>query len=233
MKEKIYLLPGLMTDERLWSRVLPLLEEDYKLVHIPIPLSDDFEKISEELESLFKEKKINLLGFSLGAYIASYFSVKNPQIINRLFLLAGTPSCMNEDEIEKREHTLKQMNKLGFNGLSHKKVLTLIEEKNYNDEELIQIIKDMFVDLGVDVYNLQMNLTFNRKDLYKELTSLTFPIKFFYSKQDRLLNHNSLEYIRDEHKNIILLSREGTSHMISLEEPETLAREIRDWMTLF
>ncbi len=230
MKEKIYLLPGLMTDERLWSRLIPFLEKEYELIHTPLPLSDDFEEISKELERVFEEDKINLLGFSLGSYIASYFSVKNPQRINRLFLLAGTPSRMNEDEIQKRRLTLKQMNNLGFKGLSHKKVLSLIENKNHHDEELIKIIKDMFVDLGKDVYNIQMNSTFNREDLYKELTNLSFPIKFFYSNQDRLFNHNSLKYIKKEHKNITILLKDGSSHMLPLEEPKILAQEIKNWM---
>ena len=43
MKEKIYLIPGLMTDHRLWSRIIPLLENDYELVHTPIPHSEDFD----------------------------------------------------------------------------------------------------------------------------------------------------------------------------------------------
>jgi len=43
MKEKIYFIPGLMTDIRLWSRLIPYLENDYEIVHIPIPHSEDFD----------------------------------------------------------------------------------------------------------------------------------------------------------------------------------------------
>ena len=230
MKEKIYLLPGLMTDQRLWQRLIPFLENEFELLHIPLPLTDDFEEASNELEKIFKDEKINLLGFSLGAYLASYFTIKNPKRVNRLFLVAGTPSEMREDEIRKRKQTLEQMNNLGFKGLSHKKVLSLIEESNKNDEELIQIVKDMFVDLGQEVYNIQMNSTFNRKDLHKELLSLTIPIKIFYSTEDRLFTHSSLDNFKDEHKNIKKVSREGTSHMLPLEVPKKLSIEIKDWM---
>ena len=44
MKEKIYLIPGLMTDSRLWSRIIPLLENEYELVHVAIPHTDDFDE---------------------------------------------------------------------------------------------------------------------------------------------------------------------------------------------
>ena len=180
--------------------------------------------------SKFEEEKVNLLGFSLGAYTAAYFTTKYPNRVNKLFLVAGTPGCMNKDEIEKRKLTLKQMNNLGFKGLSHKKVLTLIEDENHTDEKLINLIKDMFSDLGQDVYNVQMNSTFNRKDISKELTNLNLPIKMFYSTKDRLFSHRVLENFTDEHTHIKLVSREGTSHMISLEDPEKLAEEIREWI---
>ena len=66
VKEKIYLIPGLMTDERLWSRIKPLLENEYELIHIPIPHTEDFDEIIDILEKLFSkdsEEKVNLLGF--------------------------------------------------------------------------------------------------------------------------------------------------------------------------
>jgi len=230
MKEKIYLLPGLMTDERLWERLIPFLEDEYELIHLPIPLTDDFDIATKQLESVIKDEKINLLGFSLGAYVGIHFTIKNPNRVNRLFLVAGTPSKMKEEEIEKRKQTLKQMNNMDFKGLSRHKVISLLEESNKNDEELISIVKNMFSDLGQEVYNVQMNSTFKRKALHNELISLDIPIKFFYSTEDRLFTHKSLDNFTSEHKHITKVSRIGTSHMIPLEVPEKLSFEIREWM---
>lgn len=106
-----------MTDEKLWSRLKPYLESDYELVHMNLPLTTDFDKAVEELNEKIKDEKIFLLGFSLGGYIASYFAIKYPLKIEKLLIVAGTPSSMNEDEIIKRKLTLQQMNNLGFKGL--------------------------------------------------------------------------------------------------------------------
>ena len=94
-KEKIYLIPGLMTDERLWSRIKPFLQNEYELVHVPIPHTEDFDEIIDILFNLFKEEKVNLLGFSLGGYIASYFAITYPNRVNRLFMVAATPGASN------------------------------------------------------------------------------------------------------------------------------------------
>lgn len=230
MKEKIYLLPGLMTDERLWERMIPHLEDEYELIHVPLPLTDDFDEATKQLESIFKDEKINLLGFSLGAYVGIHFTIKNPHRVNRLFLVAGTPSQMKKDEIEKRKQTLKMMENFGFKGLSRHKTLSLLEESNKEDEELIKIVQDMFSDLGEEVYNVQMNSTFKRTALHDELKTLPMPIRFFYSTEDRLFTHKSLDNFTDEHKHITKISREGTSHMLPLEVPEKMSFQIREWM---
>jgi len=230
MKEKIYLIPGLMCDERLWERLTPYLEDDYELIHLSIPLTSDFDEIIRILDKEFKEEKINLFGFSFGAYISSYYAVNHPNRVKRLFLNAGTPSVMTPQEIEKRNNMLEMMNSFGFQGISSKKVASLLEDPNHNDENLINLIKHMYVDLGEEVYIAQIKTINNRIPLEQDLINLNIPIKMFYSTNDRLLNYKSLDNFTAEHKHITKISRIGTSHMIPLEIPKLLSDEIRSWM---
>ena len=228
MKEKIYLIPGLMTDNRLWSRIIPLLENDYELVHTSIPHSEDFDEIIDILFNEFKEEKVNVLGFSLGGYIASYFAITYPNRVNRLFTVAATPGNSTEAEIERRKEKFVAIEKEGFVGLSYEKAKSLLE--NQNDEELIKIIQDMFMDLGKESFISQLTSTFYRKDLFEDLINLSIPIWFFYSKNDRLLNQEAIKKLLLDNHNMNIISREGTSHNIPLEVPELLSNEIKKWM---
>jgi len=221
-----------MCDERLWERVAPYLEDDYELVYLTIPLTSNFDEIITILNEEFKEEKINLFGFSFGAYIASYYTVKNPHKVKRLFLNAGTPSVMTTDEIDKRNKMLEMMNNFGFQGISSKKVASLLEDPNQNDEYLINLIKNMYVDLGEEVYISQIKTINNRIPLENDLINLDIPIKMFYSTNDRLLNYKSLDNFKKEHTHITKKSRDGTSHMIPLEIPKKLSQEIESWMQL-
>jgi pimeloyl-ACP methyl ester carboxylesterase len=230
MKEKIYLIPGLMTDERLWSRIKPLLENDYELIHIPIPHTEDFDECIDILFNQFKEDKINLLGFSLGGYIASYFAITYPNRVNRLFTVASTPGNSTEAEIQRRKQKFVVIEKEGFEGLSYEKAKSLLEEKNQNDEELIKIIQDMFMDLGKETFVVQLTSTFRRRDLFEDLINLDIKVWSFYSENDRLLNKDSLKKFQNTNHNINIISRKGTSHNIPLEEPELLSINIRAWM---
>ena len=228
MKEKIYLIPGLMTDNRLWSRIIPLLENDYKLVHTSIPHSEDFDEIIDILFNEFKEEKVNVLGFSLGGYIASYFAITYPNRVNRLFTVAATPGNSTEAEIERRKEKFVAIEKEGFCGLSYEKAKSLLEKQN--DEESIKIIQDMFMDLGKESFISQLTSTFYRKDLFEDLINLSIPIWFFYSKNDRLLNQEAIKKLLLDNHNMNIISREGTSHNIPLEVPELLSNEIKKWM---
>ena len=176
------------------------------------------------------EEKINLLGFSLGGYIASYFAITYPNRVNRLFTVAATPGNSTEAEIERRKEKFVAIEKNGFVGLSYEKAKSLLEKKNQNDVELIKIIQDMFMDLGKERFISQLTSTFYRKDLFEDLTNLDIPIWFFYSVNDRLLNQEAVKNLLLDNHNMNVISRDGTSHNIPLEEPELLSSYIKDWM---
>lgn len=231
-KEKIYLIPGLMTDERLWKRIKPLLEKDYDLVHLRIPHSEDFDEIIDLLFEQIKDEKINILGFSLGGYIASYFALTFPNRVKKLFMLSATPGASNEAEIERRKEKFIQIEKEGFSGLSYEKAKSLVEKKNQNDEDLIKTIQDMFFDLGKETFISQLTSTFYRKDLFEDLIKLDMPIYFYYSKNDRLLNKDSIKRLLNSNHNMIIESRDGESHNIALEEPKLLVKKIYEWMNI-
>ena len=229
-KEKIYFIPGLMTDIRLWSRALPFLKDDFEIVHIPIPKSTDFDEIVDILNKEFKEEKINILGFSLGGYIASYFTCKYPQRVKRLFTVAATPGTTSKVELERREKKLVDFENSSEFGLELEKAIMLLEEQNQSDLSLAQTMVDMFNDLGRDTFLTQLKSTFNRVDLFDKLKDKTIPMYMLYSSNDRLLDLEALDKLHNQKHNIKLIIRDGTSHNIPLEFPELFANSIKKWM---
>ena len=90
---------------------------------------------------------------------------------------------------------------------------------------------DMFHDLGKETFISQLTSTFYRKDLFEDLIHLDIPIFIFYSKNDRLLNKKALEKLSSTKHEIVMISREGTSHNIPLEAPFEFATNIKKWMS--
>ncbi len=226
-KTKIYMIPGLMCDERLWSKLRKYFDDSYELIHIPIPRRDNFDEICEILNEKFKEEKINLLGFSLGGYISSYYASKYPNKINKLILVASSCSPFNELEDKKRRQSLELINRLGFKGIASEKIKALVDDEN--DEELIKLVQDMYSDLGLETLNYQMNNALNRRDLKDEILNFDEKICFYYANTDKLVNHKWLENFKENSKSKFEII-ESKSHMLPLEKAQELALKVKYWL---
>ncbi len=228
MNKKIYLIPGFMCDEKLWSRLIPLFDETYEFIHLEIPLEDSFDKIAEVLDKKIDEGA-NILGFSLGGYISLYYSLKYPQKVNKVLAVSCSPGKLNDEEAEKRTAAIKLTKEHGFKGLSRKKVLSLVEPKNQNDEELINLISQMYVDLGEEAFYSQFTATIIRGDLSEEIINTKVPIQFFYANEDRLVSVEKMNKLKEKAKNAIFTQIEAQTHMLPLERQIELSELMKKW----
>lgn len=229
MKCKIYLLPGTMCDKNLWKFIKPYLENDYEFIHLDIPLKNSIDEICEEIILKMKDSKVNLLGFSLGAYLASYISVKYPSRISRLMLIGNSASSLPLFEIQKRKNIIEQLNTFGFKTLSKKQIQVLLSKKNQDNEELISLIKEMYERLGKNAFSKQLKATLEREDLLNELAISKIPMHFVYSKDDKLVNRTWMEKLEKRNKKIQFSKINSSSHMLPLEESSLISTLCKDF----
>lgn len=231
MKTKIYLLPGIMTNEMLWSKLLPYFpSNEYELIHVAIPLKNSFDEIVEDLSKMFKNKKINLLGFSLGGYISTYFALKYPTLVNKVFVIGSSPCALVQEEVKKRQYAIDFVKKNGLQTLAKKKIATLVHDENENDKDLIKLIQDMYTDIGKDAFLFQFSATLTRGNLEEELKKYKKSMTFYYCKDDRLVNQEYLKNLRKVKKEFVFIQKDGKSHMTPLENANDLSLKIKDWV---
>jgi pimeloyl-ACP methyl ester carboxylesterase len=229
MKTTIYLLPGLMCNQKLWGKITPLFDDSYELIFLDIPLKKTFEEMIEELAFLLPAHPVLLLGFSLGGYIASYFAVNYPQRVEKLFVLSSSCKPIAQEEIKKREQAIALVDRYGFKGLSYQKVQSLLEYENQNNQELIALIQEMYTDMGKNAFKMQMQASLVRKDLMQELSELKLPIFLCCSQNDTLADANWLKDLQQKNPKIKLNLFESISHMLPLEKPKETALVIKKW----
>ncbi|WP_024955771.1 alpha/beta fold hydrolase [Sulfurospirillum arcachonense] len=230
MKTTIYLLPGSMCDERLWSKIIPLFDENYELIHVPIPLKNNFCEMAEELLAFFPDKPINLLGFSLGGYLAAYFSVKYPEKIDRLFLASSSAKAFSHEEIQKREAGLNYIHNNGFRGLGIDRIRILLDPINHENKELINILQEMYAKLGIVALTKQIEAIVKRETIITGLVNLHHPMTFCYSSDDVLIKKSWMNIMSKRKKNAIFIEFPGAAHMLPLEKPQEFALEIKKWV---
>ena len=229
MKENLYLIPGLMCDERLWIRMVPFLENKYNLVYLKIPHTTDFDEMADILNEQIKEENINLVGFSLGGYTSLYFSLKYPNKVSKIYLIAASGSVSPQDEIDRRREMMIKSREHDFCAPSKDKILTLIDEKSFDDNEMIKIIQDMFMDLGRDIFEMQLQSTFERENLLEKIAKSDKPLNIIYGNRDRLVDSKWIEKLGlNRTKNLNIKCLDTTSHNIPLDYPSQVASFIKE-----
>jgi pimeloyl-ACP methyl ester carboxylesterase len=228
MKTKIYLLPGLMCNEKLWSAVVKKMDVSLELVQTPIPRGKSLDEIADALLTVFPEEKIKLAGFSLGGYLAAYFTARYPDRVKKLLVISNSPSELRPIDIKLRQEALGWLENNSYKGISRKKAASLTDQNNNNDQ-IINTIIEMDAEMGEPVFKEQLRCTTERKDISAELAKLSVPMTFFHSTGDPLVNKDCLGELTKTCTSCRVIETSGSGHMIPLEKPAELARQIESW----
>lgn len=221
MNKKLLMIPGLMCNEKLWSKIEL---NNYK--SLPIPKEDSIEKIIKSLDKTIskEEKKVNIIGFSLGGYLALNYLTKYPNKVNKVLVISSSINNLSSKEILLRENNLKRMDIHKIRTLSNNAINQLLENKN--DTENISLIKEMFDDLGVDTYKQQLLATLERENLLDMLKEVSNEVLFIASNNDSLVDLTNIKKLCNTNKNFDLKLLDSSSHMIPLEYDYFLYKEI-------
>ncbi|MGI0119594.1 alpha/beta fold hydrolase [Zooshikella sp. RANM57] len=230
MRKTVFFLPGTMCDQRLWSKVWPLLKANYEPMHIPLPDAQNINSMLKTIIEKLPPENINLVGFSLGGYIASALAVNYPERMRRLMIIANSPGALPKSEIEVREKSLNWLKEHDYQGIPHSKIKAYLHTENQDKQNIIKIITAMDLTLGKKVLINQLSNTTIRDDLSKQLSSIDLPILFCTGEQDSLVNRTTLETLTSNNKNLQFQEVEKAGHMLPLEQPERLAALIHHWI---
>ncbi|PCH96795.1 MAG: hypothetical protein COB83_04455 [Gammaproteobacteria bacterium] len=240
MRKKIYLIPGTMCTEQLWSNLLPLLinsvAHHYEFVHVKIPKDKNLIQIITFLDSFFTEDRAIIIGFSLGGYIASYFAATYPQRVDKIFVIANSPCALNHKEIKQRQAIVKFINQHSYKGISKARATQLLDSKKWTKEQLNQLVAtivNMDAKLGELEFVSQMQNTTHRTDLFEPLTRSSVASTYCYSKDDLLVNSSWLDKLQQANPRCQMICISGASHMLVLEKPKELAIHIQTWLSTY
>jgi pimeloyl-ACP methyl ester carboxylesterase len=220
-----------MCNEKLWGEVLPYLHDSLEVVYLDIPQGKNFDELAEHYNNILGNDTVNLIGFSLGGYIATYFSMLYPKRIEKLFVISNSPTNLSTEELNQRSDILKYIETYGYKGMSRKKVANLLDGANQADR-LIDFILEMGSDLGESEFVSQHQYTSQRSDLFLAMKQFSFDMHLYYSENDRLINSQWLNELANLNSKLSLISTSGSGHMLPLEKPRELANYINSWVEL-
>ncbi|MCL1078545.1 alpha/beta hydrolase [Parashewanella spongiae] len=200
----------------------------FEFIQLAIPIAADFNELIEKIIAKLPDERINLLGFSLGGYLAAHIAMIHPERVSRLMVIANSPCQLNAHELIQLQQVLNFIEQFGYNGMGYKKAASMVDDAQVH-ADVIDTLLQMDAKLGKTTLVNQLEITSYREDLALPLSKLTMPISFYYSEADSLINKTWINGL-SKHQHISVYCTSGKGHMLPLEKPKELLRVIEQWV---
>ncbi len=237
MTPQIILLPGNMCDARLWRGgdevIIRTLSDQGFGPAFDADLTQDDTIAAMVERALFATQGLMLLiGFSMGAIAAVEMAMQAPERIVGL-VLAGYNATA--DLPERSAHRPIQQAEVRAGGLER----VLVEElkpnylaaQNRGNGTLLELLRDMGMSLGADVFIRQSEALRLREDRRAALAALNVPVLYLCGAEDALCPPAWHRNWADQTRNACFEEIAGAGHMLPLEAPAAFADILDHWLT--
>ncbi|MCY7295590.1 alpha/beta fold hydrolase [Alteromonas sp. a30] len=227
--KKLHLLPGTLCTPLLWQQARPLLQDAYQLIDLSIPNHLNFSQIAQQLLEQHPNQMLNLVGFSLGAYIAADFAIRYPHAVASLTLVSNSPTQLPEAEVSQRCSAMKLIEQHGYKGTPRNRLAGLLAPENQT-ERFFDILQKMDADSGEETLLSQYRHTTEREDLSSGLHALTCPVQLYYAENDPLIDTQWMQRLQQRAPTIRFVKAASSGHMLPLEQPQQFAQVIKSFV---
>jgi pimeloyl-ACP methyl ester carboxylesterase len=228
IKTPVVFFPGTLCDERVFLpcwKELDIAERAYS----PLQWADNLDQmlaLSQDRMGYYQQA-VHLVGFSMGAYIASLSALQQPQNVASLTLIGFYSGGLSEEELRQRELLVQSIAMGRYRGMNTSRLKQFLHHKNINDQRIVETIKHMDQDLGANVLSAQMKATSARNELTQQLAKQAFPIKIVAGESDSIAGVDKLREMQQHIPGSELTIINDAGHMLPLEQPLKLAQYLQ------
>jgi pimeloyl-ACP methyl ester carboxylesterase len=216
-------LPGFMLGPDLFTDLDRSLAGRLDLLHGDVYSDASIDGMARRVLS-GAPKRFNLLGFSMGGFVAREIALTAPDRVGALILVGTSARATSAAEHARKEAILSQLAETGFKGMSRKALSRGVHPDHPDRDGLVARLRRMGADLGGDVMARQLQAT--RVDGYGDLPRIAAPTLVVAAREDLLRPLSELEALAAGIPNARLEVFEDCGHMIPMEKPDQLAESI-------
>lgn len=121
---KIILIPGYMCTKSIWDAQISILKKRY---NVSISSLKNIATVDDAVQKIINKnkKKISVIGFSMGGFIAIKLAIEYPEILDKLVLIGTNARNISQKRKLLLEKSLTTLNKNNFAKLFYQKNYSL------------------------------------------------------------------------------------------------------------
>lgn len=229
-KPTLLLLPGLLTDARLWQHQINALADSAHCVVGDLTGANSIAGLANEVLRQVPTERFAVAGLSMGGYVALELMRQTPERVTGLALLDTSPYADTPEATANRRKLMHQANS-DFDGVIETLLPKLIHFSHVHDRRVMDTIETMAKALGADVFLRQQEAIIARKDRSSELKNISCPTLVLCGNEDAITPvavhrdmHNAIKHSRLE-----IIPTCG--HLSALEQPAHVSEALTHWLS--
>jgi pimeloyl-ACP methyl ester carboxylesterase len=224
---QLILLPGTLCDERVFAPVLDALGSTGRTLAIGGATS------AADMARLLRDQapdRFALCGFSLGAIVALEMVAQAPHRVDRLALLGCNARKMPADKVASRRATIAVAEREGIESYIAGAWDASVPAWRHDDQDLRTELEAMASDTSFAHFRDQIEIAINRADSRPRLGAIDVPTLVACGAEDRVCPPELSKEIAAGIPGATLALVERAGHYLTLDQPQAMARLLRDWL---
>jgi 3-oxoadipate enol-lactonase len=240
----IIFVHGFPYDHFMWDEQVKTFSDNYYCIRYDIrglgasPAGDGqftIEMFVDDLENIIKELKLDkpvLCGLSMGGYVSLRAVERMEHKFSAVILCDTKPEADDNGGKLKRAAAIKQINSGEFDSFIEPFVLNCFGEKfvSENNAEYRRVVERSKNNLPLGVKGCLLAMA-GRTDTTSYLSKIKLPTLVICGSEDKLSPPSVMKEMSDQIPNSNFVIVEGAGHMTPIENPETVNKSIKDFLT--
>ncbi len=225
----VVLAPGMLCDRRLFESQIEAMRGSVSVADLT--RADSIAGMAERLLD-DAPAQFALAGLSLGGIVALECVRLAPERITHLALLDTTPRADTPEKRDTRTHQIREADAGHFKDIVVNELKPgYLATSLMNDSSLRQLVIDMAVSLGPDVFARQSTALMGRRSNEALLPDITAKTLVLCGEEDRLCPVTLHQEMAAAIPNARLMVIPDCGHLPTLERPDTVTAALAEWLS--
>ncbi len=225
----LYLLPGLVTDARLWQPQARALADLAQVTVADLTGADSIAALASAALAKAPAPRFALAGLSMGGYVALEIMRQAPERVIGLALLDTSARPDSAQSAEGRQR-LMQLAETQYPVVISEMLHKLVHPAQLADPGLMALITSMALALGKDTFLRQQRAILGRIDSLPSLAAIRCPTLVLCGREDvitPLPMHQEMHAAIAGSRCVIV---DECGHLSTLSQPERVNKLLRAWL---
>ena len=229
MKLPLLLLPGLLTDARLFEPQRRGLADIASPVVADLAGAATVEALARSAIAAMPPGRFAVAGLSMGGYVALEVMRQAPERVSALALL-NTNARPDTAEGTANRRRLMALAGKDFPAVNAALVPRLLHPDHMKDARLVKLLDDMALAIGVEGFKRQQEAIIARTDSRAHLGAIRVPAMVLAAREDAIMPLEVSEEMARGIPGARLEMVEHCGHLSSLEQPDAVTALLRAWI---